>query len=141
MAFILSCIFAALIPLRTVQAPKWDVQVLDKAGNPATGISVRESYQNYSAELTGHEETEITDINGQVHFDAKTLRASALNRFVAVIHSLMGGVHASFGQHAFVFAFGHGVEGSWVDSRGYVGDWTGSPSSMSTRIIVHPSTN
>jgi hypothetical protein len=139
--FILLCSFVSLIPVRSLQAPKWDVQVFDKSGNPASGVSVRESYQNYSAELTGHEETGVTDVNGPVHFDAKTLRASPLKRFVAVIHSAMAGVHASFGLHAFVFAFGRGMEGDWVDSRGYVGDWTGSPSSMSTRIIVHPSTN
>lgn len=140
-ACILLCLFAALIPVRSLQAPKWDVEVVDKSGNPVSGISVRESYQNYSAELTGHEETGITEVNGQVHFDAKVLRASLLKRFVAVIHSAMAGVHASFGPHAFVFAFGSGMEGDWVDSRGYVGDWTGSPSSISTRIIVHPSIN
>jgi hypothetical protein len=139
--FILLCLFAALIPVRSLQAPKWDVEVVDKSGNPVSGISVRESYQNYSADLTGHEETGITDINGQVHFDAKVLRASPLKRFVAVINSAMAGVHASFGPHAFVFAFGHGVEGDWVDRHGYVGDWIGSPASMNTRIIVHPLTN
>ena len=140
-AFILSCTLASLIPVGSLQAPKWDVQVFDKAGNPSSGISVRESYQNYSAEFTGHEETGVTDVNGWVHFDAKILRASPLKRFVAVVRSAMGGVHASFGPHAFVFAFGRGMEGDWVDSHGYVGDWTGSPSSMSTHIIVHPSTN
>jgi hypothetical protein len=73
--------------------------------------------RNYFAELTGHEETGVTDVNGQVHFEAKTLRASPLKRFVAVIHSAMGGVHASFGPHAFVFAFGHEMEGDWVDNQ------------------------
>jgi hypothetical protein len=141
MAFVLSCAFASLIPVRSLQTPNWDVQVFDKAGNPVSGISVRESYQNYSAELTGHEDTEVTDVNGQVHFDAKILRASLLKRFGAVIHSAMAGAHASFGPHAFLFAFGRGMEGEWVDTHGYVGDWTGLPSSMNTRIMVHPATN
>jgi hypothetical protein len=93
--FIFLCLFVSLIPVRSLQAPKWDVEVVDKSGNPASGVSVRESYQNYSAELTGHEETEVTDVNGHVHFDAKILRASPLKRFVAVIHSAIGGVQAS----------------------------------------------
>jgi hypothetical protein len=72
----LLCLFAFLIPVRSLQAPKWDVEVVDKSGNPASGVSVREWYRNYFAELTGHEETGVTDVNGQVHFEAKTLRAS-----------------------------------------------------------------
>jgi hypothetical protein len=51
--------------------------------------------------------------------------------------ALDGGAHASFGTHAFVFAFGKGLEGS-PDRNGHVEDWTGSPSVYASEIVVHP---
>ena len=58
---------------------------------------------------------------------------------VYILRSAMGGVHASFGPHASVFAFGKGLEGFDVDSRkDLLVEWTGKSKSMGSRIVVHP---
>lgn len=49
--------------------------------------------------------------------------------------ALASGVHASFGAHAHIFAFGKG-EGDAVRD-GYVEDWTGSPDVYVSKIVVH----
>jgi hypothetical protein len=45
------------------------------------------------------------------------------------------GVHASFGRHPYVFAFGGGYEGNAVDGK-YVTEWRGTPDSMESRIVA-----
>lgn len=57
-----------LISPSTLSAPAWDVWVADKNGHPVAGINVREVYQNYSAEVEDHEQTEVTDSSGHVYF-------------------------------------------------------------------------
>lgn len=123
------------IPSKSLDAPTWDVWIVDQAGNPVTGINVRESYRNYSAENDGHEETQVTDLSGHVHFEAKTLRSSLLMRVLVTLASTTAGVHASFGPNAWVFAFGNGLEGNDV-RNGYVYDWTGSPAKVTSRIVA-----
>ena len=44
----------AFCPVKTMDAPDWNVCVVDEANQPVRGILVRESYQNYSAEWQGH---------------------------------------------------------------------------------------
>jgi hypothetical protein len=84
---------------------------------------VRETYQNHSAESVGGERDLVTDERGKVVFPKVTLRASILKRITVAASSLGAGVHASFGPHATVFAFGK-CEGDSVKD-GYVEDWTG----------------
>lgn len=129
----------SFVPFRTLASPAWDVWVADQSGNPVSGITVRLSYQNYSAERQGHEVDAITDAQGHVVFGARWLSASLGRRAVAILSSAMAGVHASFGPHAFVFAFGNGLEGFDIDrQRNVVVDWTGKPAHMGSRIIVAP---
>ena len=59
-------------------------------------------------------------------------------RAAAMLWSATEGVHASFGPHASVFAFGNGLRGSAIDSRNVIVDWTGKPGHMESRIIVTP---
>ena len=125
-----------IIPFTTVEAPDWEVNVVDKSGKPLGGVNVGESYKNYSAEQTGGELTLVTDERGLVVFPERTIRSSGFKRMIAIALSATGGVHASFGPHAYVFAFGI-CEGDSV-KNGYVEDWTGSPSHNRSTIICRP---
>ncbi|MBB5344409.1 hypothetical protein [Tunturibacter empetritectus] len=121
-------------PFESLQAPLWEVSVVDTSNNSISGAKVRESYRDYSAESKGSEADLITDLTGKVTFPARKIRASVLKRFVIVLSSATAGAHASFGPHAFVFVFG-GMEGSSI-KNGVVEDWTGSPRMNKSVIVV-----
>ena len=123
--------------ISTPATPLWEVWVVDANARPLAGMTVRLSWQNYSAETSGHEEDRRTDENGYVAFPARKFRASISDRFLGTIRSASGGVHASFGPHAYVFAFGQGLQGSAVTGE-YVADWTGKPDRMQSRIVAKP---
>ncbi len=124
------------IPLPMIAAPDWSITGVDGSGLPVEGFTVRESYQNYSIESYGHERDQLTDGSGKAHFARVTAWHSLGRRAVGIILSaLMGGLHASFGTHAHVFAFGKG-EGDAIRD-GYLEDWTGSPSIYMSKIKVH----
>jgi hypothetical protein len=125
----------SLLPIRYLASPRWDVWVATDEGKPRAGISVRLVYQNYSAEGQSHEVTLRTDENGRVLFPVQYGRASLLQRLVYTVSSAAAGVHASFGRHAYIFAFGDGYEGTAVTGK-YVTDWRGTPESMESRIVV-----
>jgi hypothetical protein len=128
-----------LVPLRSLDSPAWDVWVTDQSGHPVSGITVRVAYQNYSAENKPHETDALTDALGHAAFSAQTLSASLGRQIVAILSSLTAGVHAGFGPHATVFAFGEGLLGFAIDEqRNVVVDWTGKPDHMESRIIAAP---
>jgi Bacterial Ig-like domain (group 1) len=135
-----ACAFAlAFVPIKTLNSPGWNVLVVDQNGHPIPGITVRLSYQNYSAEDKTHETDGTTDNYGHATFTPQALSASGANRLIYTLRSALGGVHASFGPHASVFAFGKGLEGFDVDSqKDVVVEWTGKSKSMESRIVVHP---
>ena len=130
-----------MIPVRTLSCPAWEVQVVDKDGHPVSGMTVRLSYQNYSAESQSHEVDAITDQQGHASFEAHSIRASVATRTLAILSSARDGVHADFGPHAYVYAFGRGLGGDPIDKHGYIVNWTGSPSRVESRIEVAPDTN
>ena len=136
--FLLLPVFMAIFllwPVTTLQNPPWEVQVADSSGHALGNIAVRLSYQNYSAESESHEVDAQTDQNGYAHFQPHYLTASRVQRLAMTMSSAMAGVHASFGPHAGVFAFGQGLEGGAVEN-GIIVDWTGSPARMNTPIIM-----
>jgi hypothetical protein len=126
-----------LVPIRTVEAPLWTVCVVDETNKPAVDVTVREGYRNYSAEFRDSEQDLVTDQHGCVVFPAKTLWAPLIQRGAAIVSSANGGVHASFGRHVYVFAFADGREGN-ANKNGFVEDWTGSPATNQSRIILLP---
>jgi len=128
----------ALYPIPSPATPRWEVWVVDEKGNPVEGALVRLDWQNYSAETTDHEESLYSDENGHVLFPARTLRACFLRRAVGTAFAATGGVHASFGPHAFVIAFGQGRSTGVAVSDGNVTDWTGTPFQMQSRIVLKP---
>ena len=128
---------AALIPIPYLAAPKWEVWVLDEAGVPIEGITVRRVYQNYSTEREDHEEDQVTDKQGYASFPERRTSASSARRCVISSLSALALVHASFGPHAYVLAFGNGRQGSAV-SGNYITDWTGRSEYMKSRITAGP---
>jgi hypothetical protein len=133
-AFVVTVLF--VYPFESLQAPSWEVSVVDASNSPVSGARVRENYQDYSAEFKGGEADLITEFTGKVTFPARTLRANLLKRFAVVLSSGTAGAHASFGPHASVFVFG-GLEGSPI-KNGVVEDWTGSPRINKSVIVLHP---
>ena len=135
LCFIIVAFTVGLIPTRYLAAPQWDVSVRDESGAPLAGLNVRLSFKNYSAESDSHEITLVTDPSGHVAFASQFRRASLLQRAIYTIGSAMAGVHASFGNHAFVFVFGGGYEGDAATGP-HVTDWTGSPTKMASTIVA-----
>ncbi len=129
----------SVIPVTSLNSPKWDVFVVDQNGQPVSDMIVRLSYQNYSAESEGHELDAVSDERGHASFAPQTLRASAMRRGLSILQSAMGGVHASFGPHASVFAFGRGLQGYDVDRKSNaLVFWRGTPDRMESLIVVEP---
>lgn len=128
----------AFIPVKSPGCPAWDVWVTNQSGQPVSGVTVRLTYQNYSAEQESHEIDAITDVHGHAAFSAQTISASLGRRIVATLLSARAGVHASFGPHASLFVFGNGLEGFAIDKQNLVVDWAGKPGHMESRIVVSP---
>ena len=128
----------AIFPYKSQVCPSWHVRVVDESQRPVAGLTVRLSYQNYSAESRSHEVDVVSDDGGDAIFPAATVRVSIARRCLFTLLSAGTGVHASFGPHAWVFAFGKGLEGTAVDPQRNVIDWTGRPSHMESVIVVKP---
>jgi len=125
----------ALIPIPYLAAPTWQVWVVDEAGVPIEGMTVRRVYQNYSTESEDHTEDQITDKQGYAAFPARRSSVSTVRRCIFTFFSALALVHAGVGPHSFVFAYGNGREGSAVSGQ-YVTDWTGTPEYMKSRITA-----
>jgi len=93
-------------PMSYLASPRWEIWVLNDVGQPVSQISLRLVYQNYSAEGKSHEVTLGADENGHVLFSPHYEKASIFQHVLYTMSSAMAGVHASFGRHAYVFAFG-----------------------------------
>jgi len=121
--------------MRSLDAPSWDVYVFNESNHPVAKILVRESYQNYSAELHGHEEDLYTDETGHVHFSPKSIRVPLLVRLGVMALSATGGVHASFGPQSYVTAFRGEERGDDVRA-GNLYRWQGSPSQVVSHLVL-----
>ena len=96
---------------------------------------MREDYQNYSGEFSGHELEQTTDQTGCVQFTHKYLWSPLLMRTLAWISSASAFAHASFGPNSYVMAF---YEGQSADDvrNGFVYSWSGSPKSERSVLIL-----
>ena len=134
---------AGIYPASYQLCPSWDVLVVRPSGvslaGPVQDIRVRRSCTDYSVDGSGYEDDAITDDRGRAAFKELRTRESSIHRwFGNVSQAAMGGVHASFGRHASVFAFGDGMQGDAVSPDRNIEDWTGSPEHMTSRIVVGP---
>jgi hypothetical protein len=131
---------AGFLPTPYLASPRWEVWVVAEDSKPLPGINVRLVYENYSAENQSHEITMKTDESGHVLFPPEFQSASLFRRVFHTASSARAGVHASFGRHAYVFAFGGGYDGDVV-SGNYITDWHGSPGTMESRIVAKKRAN
>jgi hypothetical protein len=127
-----------LFPVSRLATPQWEVVVVNEYGKPLEGMTVRETWQNYSVESEGHEADRQTDTNGNATFPAQSSEYSVLRQIAGTVSSLAHlNVHSTYGPHANVFAFGKGLQGT-ATTGDFVTDWKGSPSLMRSRIVVSP---
>ncbi len=138
MSTVLSLILliASLIPLPQLQRPRWEVVVLDERGRPLRGIDVLLTWQNYSIESSGHDETLRTDESGRVVFQPITLNLSMVRRIVGACKNIaLYTVHAGIGIHAHVFLLPGDNRRLPLWPKPDI-DWTGSPALVQSRIVV-----
>ena len=132
--FIAAILFlCSLYPRKYLAAPKWRVQVVDQQGKPLTGVTVNETWQNYSVEDRYHEANLISDQAGFVEFPACEVSASMLRRIWFTLKAARAFVHASFGSFVFVHAFAPDFM-----EIGSAEMWTGAPAEMQSRIVMQP---
>lgn len=129
-------ILALLYPRSEVSCPAWSVRVVDASERPVANVTVRRTCQDYSTERASHETDAVTGADGRVQFEEERNRVSLLRRWLGnTASALSEGVHAGFGRHGSVFAFGNGLRGSAV-SQGIIEDWTGGQTAMNSKIVV-----
>ena len=124
--FLAGLLALRLLPVAWLAAPQWEVTVVDDQGKPIEGMTVRETWQNFSVEMQGHLEDRQTDAEGYVAFPARNSEYSVLRQ--SRPHYRNSGASAptpGYGPYA-SFCVGKGFEGG-ASSGDRVIDWTGSP--------------
>lgn len=109
--------------------------MVDETGQSLAGMTVRLTWENYSVENTGHEQDLESDQNGNVVFPPHRSSATLLRRVFYTVLSSTALAHASFGPHAFVFAFGEGREGDVVNGD-IVVSWNGTPDQINSQVVA-----
>src|SRR6185437_593868 len=116
-----------------LDAPTWDVIVTDSRGTPVSDLPVTETWQNYSCEHEEHTSTVLTDSHGAVHFPRIYARHNPLRCVTETASEGFDLVHGSFGPHARVDVAGVICV---TNDKGYCIDWTGSPRSIATHVLL-----
>jgi hypothetical protein len=96
-------LLVALWPTFSLVTPRWEVRVVDEAGDPVKGLAVGMDWMNTSADEY-HLEMQLTDQNGYVVFPAHTVKTSALRRIANLVISAQYLYHGNFGPSAAVHA-------------------------------------
>lgn len=100
-------VIIALVPIASVEVPRWDIVVVDQTGKPVVGIKVNEYWRDYLVDESMSIATAVTDENGAVSFEERRVHASVGQRlFGAVWNVLSFGPHASFKTNAFIVVYG-----------------------------------
>lgn len=122
----------------TTVSPRWDVWVVDEAGQPVVGINVTLVREDYSCESVDHSETLFTDAQGHVQFRPRYMKWSPFKCAYYTAGALMPFTHHEHGRHASVTAGdpNGALFGKAVDKDGHPIDWTGSPDQLKTHMIV-----
>jgi len=129
--FIVGVIVLASLPI--LQVPTWRVFVVDATGQPVSGVTVTETWQDYFCEREKHQIKALTDGRGQVSFPAIRSHRNPLKCAIESLSELSAGVHASLGRHARV-----DVDSMICvsDESGYCVDWTGSTREMASHVVL-----
>lgn len=116
LALVLGAGIASTYPVESTICPPWTIQVIDNNGQPLGGAFVRQVWQHYSVESRSQEQDARTDANGYVSFPERTVRASILSNLLgAIVNTFTQGVHASYGPHTNVIAYGKVVNGKRLE--------------------------
>jgi hypothetical protein len=108
---ILLVLLVSLVPISHTVAPVCNVTVVDQSGETQAGILVREVWQNYTLELSGHEEDKRTDGTGVAFFPRRTMWRPYIAVGYGTLRNILSqGVHASFGPRAYLMAWGNGKQ-------------------------------
>src|SRR5438309_1612065 len=83
----------------TLIIPAWRIQIVDEARKPVRNVLVRQAWQDYDIEDTGHEADARSDENGYVSFpERREPHVSKLARTTNKLKNMRElGVHASYG--------------------------------------------
>ena len=93
-----------LFPFKKTIVPSKRVLVVTHDMHPVKDALVRQTWQDYSLELYGHEEDLRTDVQGRVEFPPRTMRVNLVWLVLGPLANIAGqGVHASFGVHTDMF--------------------------------------
>jgi hypothetical protein len=133
------CVVAVVLYSTPEQlCPSWSVSVIEPSGIPVTRTTVRRSCQDYSVAGRATESDASTDDFGHVVFPEVIVRVHPALRWVTdLFHLISGGVHASFGRHARVFAISGDGRQAWdVTVDGFMREWKGTPSHMESRLVM-----
>jgi hypothetical protein len=91
---------ALLYPAQVTVVPPYTVRVLEADGRPFRRIRVNQTWQEYSVQAAGLDDTLTTNDEGYAFFPRRTVRASMVERVAGCIHQVMQyGAHASCGSH------------------------------------------
>lgn len=102
-AFLLVALF--VIPWKNAVAPATRVQVLNEAGNPATGVRVEQEWEYFALGSERQHEVSQTDANGYVSFPARSVRISVARQIPSFLRGLVPHGH-EFGPYASMEAHG-----------------------------------
>ena len=100
-------------------------------GKPLSGVTVYETWQNYSVEDESHEAKSLTDDRGFVEFAEQRASSSTLRRLWFTVKAARAFVHASFGVHVYIFAVSPGLE-----QKGSIDYWSGTPEEVKSQIVM-----
>ena len=96
-----------VFPFKTTIVPNWKLKVVDQSGNPVPMINVTQHWQHYLLERSGAEDLRKSGSDGLVDFPERTIRASALRRFVETLARLpKSGVKAKREPYGSVVVWG-----------------------------------
>jgi hypothetical protein len=134
--FAAAFLVVAFWPVSSPANPRWEVCVVDQAGNPVQGLNVLMTWEGNSESGENTEENLLTDQNGDVVFAPRNVKIAAWGPILAKIfsHDLY---HSSLGPYVAVSAFGQDAKGNKVVS-GFA-YWDGNSPNMQSRLIVNAS--
>jgi len=98
----------SFIPYESIAVPRWKVLVVDQNDMPIVAVEVRQVWNHYSFDdsaLNDQEETLVTNADGVVVFNERSVRASLVRRIFVILFDLIKPAirHSSAGVHASVF--------------------------------------
>jgi|SRR5215813_7749250 len=96
-----------IYPFESTVVPTWKLHVIDNRGVSISGIRVTQHWQHNSLETQGHEEMQLTDVEGIVMFAPRLIRANLISRGLATPLKLWKeGFSAKTGPYASVVVWG-----------------------------------